>query len=348
MKVQSHKIQGIPGKPKICHNVHDAFLSTYNKVVKDSSHYDFEMKVSVNHLSNRTFPLSFKVSANALHVVDVRVEVTEQESQDRWEPSRDKVQKWIDSLFRKEENKRAFLEVFEMIPKVKRIDWWESGSSIVLEAFNKTEDRSVLFCVDEVRGKSGVTMRISFWHKGGTNPGMRKPIQISEIPGSKEKKRNRRNIKKCFETHLKDKSPEETESFVSFVGDWRREVNGIKDGKMKSIQDVKKMIKEKGSFVLYLTAVWCKPCKAFGPVFETFSQKRPEVAWYKCDVSENEGIEYAKSIGSRSIPAIIMVVNGNIREVVPANLESLSYAYETIQDAKTIEEGDGIVLDGEF
>lgn len=116
---------------------------------------------------------------------------------------------------------------------------------------------------------------------------------------------------------------------------------------MEDVKSVKSMVHAKKSFVLYLTATWCKPCKTFGPIFDDFTCRLTEIGWYKCDVSEDEGIEYAKSLGSRSVPSIIVILDGEVQDVMQANVESLERAYAKVTEHKG-SGSDEVSLDGEF
>ena len=63
------------------------------------------------------------------------------------------------------------------------------------------------------------------------------------------------------------------------------------------------------SSLLYFTAGWCGPCKAFGPIVEKFKTDHPDVVVSKIDVDEKRDL--ATLYGVRGIPTVIALRDGN-------------------------------------
>lgn len=59
-------------------------------------------------------------------------------------------------------------------------------------------------------------------------------------------------------------------------------------------------------------AEWCGPCKALAPVFEEISENRDDVKFVKVNVDENTKI--SAKYGIRSIPSLILFVNGVVKD----------------------------------
>jgi len=56
--------------------------------------------------------------------------------------------------------------------------------------------------------------------------------------------------------------------------------------------------------ILDFWAEWCGPCKSFAPVFETASQKYPDVVFGKINTEEQQ--ELAAQFQIRSIPNVML------------------------------------------
>ena len=56
-------------------------------------------------------------------------------------------------------------------------------------------------------------------------------------------------------------------------------------------------------------ATWCGPCRAFGPIFESASEKYPSVKFGKYEITDANRAAAAK-YGVRSIPSILAFKNG--------------------------------------
>lgn len=60
-------------------------------------------------------------------------------------------------------------------------------------------------------------------------------------------------------------------------------------------------------------ASWCGPCRMFGPIFESASNKHPDIRFCKFEVNEINRNVPAK-YGIRSIPAVLAFKNGELVE----------------------------------
>jgi len=66
----------------------------------------------------------------------------------------------------------------------------------------------------------------------------------------------------------------------------------------------KKTISKNEMVILDFWAEWCGPCKSFAPVFETASQKYPDVVFGKINTEEQQ--ELAAQFQIRSIPNVML------------------------------------------
>ena len=55
-------------------------------------------------------------------------------------------------------------------------------------------------------------------------------------------------------------------------------------------------------------AEWCRPCKAFGPIFEAASEENPDIIFAKIDTEAEHAIAGALEI--RSIPTLMIFRDG--------------------------------------
>lgn len=60
-------------------------------------------------------------------------------------------------------------------------------------------------------------------------------------------------------------------------------------------------------------ATWCGPCRMFGPIFESVSEKQTDVNFVKFEIDETNRRTPAK-FGIRSIPSILAFKNGELVE----------------------------------
>ncbi len=60
-------------------------------------------------------------------------------------------------------------------------------------------------------------------------------------------------------------------------------------------------------------ASWCGPCRMFGPIFESASEKISDVKFVKFEIDESNRRAPAK-YGIRSIPSVLAFKNGELVE----------------------------------
>lgn len=222
MKVHNQK-RRIPKRPYPVFCVHDALKYVYEKVKMEASQYDCVQNLSIHHVSSEGFPLEVRLYAGFKTIVRIESHTPVDLSGTTHEECEKRISDWLEDIHK--QDKDVFMDAFNMLPKAGRIEWWEAEGCLVFEASDKTGTRKVLFCLGyDTKQKNHVKTKVAFLDKGGFDPRLGEPIEITEIRGTKEKKRNRRTLKKCFETHLKEKNEEETESFASLVENWRTEL----------------------------------------------------------------------------------------------------------------------------
>ena len=64
------------------------------------------------------------------------------------------------------------------------------------------------------------------------------------------------------------------------------------------------LVTKNGIVVVDFWAEWCGPCKKFGPVFESASQKHGDVVFAKVDTEDQP--ELAQAFGIRAIPTLMV------------------------------------------
>lgn len=60
-------------------------------------------------------------------------------------------------------------------------------------------------------------------------------------------------------------------------------------------------------------AVWCGPCRMFGPIFEQVSNQVPDVKFVKFEIDESNR-RIPAQYGIRSIPSVLAFKNGELVE----------------------------------
>ncbi len=64
-------------------------------------------------------------------------------------------------------------------------------------------------------------------------------------------------------------------------------------------------ITENNKIVLYFSAVWCGPCKTFGPIVEFVSQTYPDVKFVKVDIDDH--VELVNQYNIRGVPSVVLL-----------------------------------------
>lgn len=79
---------------------------------------------------------------------------------------------------------------------------------------------------------------------------------------------------------------------------------------MKNVtgEELKTIITENELVLVDYWAAWCGPCKQLIPRLESFESEYPNAVFVKVDVDAN--IEYAKELGIRSVPTVMVLKNG--------------------------------------
>lgn len=73
------------------------------------------------------------------------------------------------------------------------------------------------------------------------------------------------------------------------------------------------VLKQDGPFLVDFWAPWCGPCRALSPVLEELADLyEGKIDIVKVNVDENP--ETASKYGVRSIPTLLLIQNGNVRE----------------------------------
>lgn len=91
-------------------------------------------------------------------------------------------------------------------------------------------------------------------------------------------------------------------------------------------------LKENKLALLYISAVWCGPCKQLGPKIEELSKKfYDKLVVGKMDADAN--LDYLKGVGIKSIPTLIFYKDGVEVERFQGNkefsvLEEIVYKYD--------------------
>lgn len=79
------------------------------------------------------------------------------------------------------------------------------------------------------------------------------------------------------------------------------------------------------SALVLFSACWCMPCKAYYPTIVKLSEEFQEINFLKIDVDESPEITH--EFGVKSVPAIILLKNGELQDSLIGvhSLEKLRY-----------------------
>lgn len=69
----------------------------------------------------------------------------------------------------------------------------------------------------------------------------------------------------------------------------------------------KEVLKD-GIVLVDFWAAWCGPCRMFGPIFESASEKYPDITFVKIDTESEQGL--SASLGISSIPTLMAFRDG--------------------------------------
>jgi thioredoxin len=81
---------------------------------------------------------------------------------------------------------------------------------------------------------------------------------------------------------------------------------------MKNVtgEELKKIIAENEVVLVDYYAEWCGPCKQLIPRLELLESEYANTVFAKVDVDAN--MEYAKELGVRSVPTVMVLKNGEV------------------------------------
>jgi len=65
---------------------------------------------------------------------------------------------------------------------------------------------------------------------------------------------------------------------------------------------------EKGTVLVDCWASWCRPCRAFAPIYDAAAAKHPEITFAKVDTEAQQGLAAAFHI--RAIPTLMVFRDG--------------------------------------
>ncbi len=81
-------------------------------------------------------------------------------------------------------------------------------------------------------------------------------------------------------------------------------------------------------------AEWCGPCRGFGEIYETVSERHNDIVFGKVDIDKER--QLAQDFNVRSIPMLIIFRGGIVVYAEPGALQQAALE-EVIQKAKTID-----------
>lgn len=74
----------------------------------------------------------------------------------------------------------------------------------------------------------------------------------------------------------------------------------------------------RGPVLVDFWAVWCAPCRTFGPLFEEVSDRHPDVLFGTVDVEANPGL--AERFAIQAIPTLVALEDGLTLVTLPGAL----------------------------
>lgn len=83
-----------------------------------------------------------------------------------------------------------------------------------------------------------------------------------------------------------------------------------------SDQQFKECLEKKGLFLVDIWAEWCTSCKRLTPVLENLSKEYSveKIEFLKLDADSNS--DTCIKLGIRGIPAVVIIKDGNIKELL--------------------------------
>lgn len=75
-------------------------------------------------------------------------------------------------------------------------------------------------------------------------------------------------------------------------------------------QDFEKTITDNNLVFVDFWAIWCGPCRAFGPTFEAASEENPDIVFGKVDIDANQDL--ASAAGIQAVPTLMIAKQGQI------------------------------------